>query len=93
MDGSTTIAVRARLMDDFNTNPAIAVFLLTTKVRRVRVRVPRVLHWVWKPRRAALMPLEQCAAHHGTGSCLPPAAQGSVHLEHARPLLLHVAKK
>ena len=32
MDGSTSIAVRSRLMDDFNTNPDVFVFLLTTKV-------------------------------------------------------------
>ncbi len=31
MDGSTGVALRMHLMDDFNTNPAIHVFLLTTK--------------------------------------------------------------
>lgn len=34
MDGSTAVAMRARLMDDFNNNPDVFVFLLTTKVRR-----------------------------------------------------------
>jgi hypothetical protein len=32
MDGGTTISLRSRLIDDFNTNPDIQVFLLTTKV-------------------------------------------------------------
>ena len=32
MDGGTSVAVRARLVDDFNTNPTIFLFLLTTKV-------------------------------------------------------------
>jgi len=32
MDGSTSIPIRARLMDDFNNNPDINAFLLTTKV-------------------------------------------------------------
>lgn len=32
MDGSTTVATRTRLMDDFNNNPSVFVFLLTTKV-------------------------------------------------------------
>ncbi len=33
MDGSTAIASRMRMIDDFNNNPAIFLFLLTTKVR------------------------------------------------------------
>lgn len=32
MDGSTSVPMRARLIDDFNTNPDVFVFLLTTKV-------------------------------------------------------------
>ncbi|EFJ53228.1 hypothetical protein VOLCADRAFT_120230 [Volvox carteri f. nagariensis] len=32
MDGGTPVAVRPRLIDDFNTNPDVFVFLLTTKV-------------------------------------------------------------
>jgi DNA excision repair protein ERCC-6 len=32
MDGSTPVGVRMRLVDDFNTNANISVFLLTTKV-------------------------------------------------------------
>ncbi|PSC71103.1 CHROMATIN REMODELING 8 [Micractinium conductrix] len=32
MDGSTSVAQRARLMDDFNTNPDVFCFLLTTRV-------------------------------------------------------------
>ena len=32
MDGSTAVGVRARLVDDFNANPDVFVFLLTTKV-------------------------------------------------------------
>jgi hypothetical protein len=34
MDGSTSVALRARLIDDFNSNPAVPLFLLTTKVRQ-----------------------------------------------------------
>ena len=32
MDGSTNVGVRARLVDDFNSNEGIFLFLLTTKV-------------------------------------------------------------
>lgn len=32
MDGSTAVGVRARLVDDFNSNGRMFVFLLTTKV-------------------------------------------------------------
>lgn len=32
MDGATPVAARSRLMRDFNNNPDIFVFLLTTKV-------------------------------------------------------------
>lgn len=32
MDGSTPVGLRARLVDDFNTNEDVFVFLLTTKV-------------------------------------------------------------
>lgn len=32
MDGSTPVSLRARLVDDFNTNERVFVFLLTTKV-------------------------------------------------------------
>ena len=32
MDGSTNVAVRARLVDDFNSNDSVFLFLLTTKV-------------------------------------------------------------
>jgi hypothetical protein len=32
MDGSTAVGVRARLVDDFNNNDSVFVFLLTTKV-------------------------------------------------------------
>lgn len=35
MDGGTSVGVRARLVDDFNTNPGVFLFLLTTKVGRV----------------------------------------------------------
>jgi hypothetical protein len=41
MDGGTPIPLRARLMEDFNTNPDIPLFLLTTKVGG----------WRWAPRR------------------------------------------
>jgi DNA excision repair protein ERCC-6 len=34
MDGGTTIAVRSRMMDDFNTNPDVPLFLLTTKASK-----------------------------------------------------------
>ena len=32
MDGSTSVSLRSRLMDDFNYNPDVFAFLLTTKV-------------------------------------------------------------
>ena len=32
MDGSTAVGARARLVDDFNANDKVFVFLLTTKV-------------------------------------------------------------
>ena len=32
MDGSTNVAVRARLVDDFNSDDSVFLFLLTTKV-------------------------------------------------------------
>ncbi len=32
MDGSTAVGARARLVDDFNANEQVFVFLLTTKV-------------------------------------------------------------
>lgn len=32
MDGTTPVSLRARLVDDFNTNEDVFVFLLTTKV-------------------------------------------------------------
>ncbi len=32
MDGSTAVGARARLVDDFNNNESVFVFLLTTKV-------------------------------------------------------------
>ena len=32
MDGSTPVSLRARMVDDFNTNEEVFVFLLTTKV-------------------------------------------------------------
>ena len=32
MDGSTPVAARSRLMDDFNNNPEVFIFLLTTRV-------------------------------------------------------------
>ncbi len=35
MDGCTPVASRSRLIDDFNLNPEVFVFLLTTKVHRV----------------------------------------------------------
>ncbi|KXZ52109.1 hypothetical protein GPECTOR_10g1132 [Gonium pectorale] len=31
MDGSTPVAARGRLINDFNTSPAVFLFLLTTK--------------------------------------------------------------
>ena len=34
MDGTTTVAARAGLIDDFNENPDVFIFLLTTKVKR-----------------------------------------------------------
>lgn len=39
MDGSTAVGVRSRLVDDFNDNPAVFVFLLTTKVGGVGINL------------------------------------------------------
>ncbi len=39
MDGSSAVAVRSRLVDDFNDNPDIFVFLLTTKVGGVGINL------------------------------------------------------
>lgn len=39
MDGSTAVAGRARLVDDFNDNPQVFVFLLTTKVGGVGINL------------------------------------------------------
>ena len=39
MDGMTPVAARARLMDDFNTNSEIFVFLLTTRVGGIGVNL------------------------------------------------------
>ena len=39
MDGSTAMSNRARLVDDFNDNPAVFVFLLTTKVGGVGINL------------------------------------------------------
>lgn len=39
MDGSTSVALRARLMDDFNSRPDVFVFLLTTKVGGIGVNL------------------------------------------------------
>ena len=32
MDGSTSVSLRSKLMDDFNNNPDVFAFLLTTRV-------------------------------------------------------------
>ena len=39
MDGSTSISLRHRLMDDFNNNPKVFAFLLTTKVGGIGVNL------------------------------------------------------
>lgn len=39
MDGSTAVAARARLVDDFNDNDRIFVFLLTTKVGGIGINL------------------------------------------------------
>ena len=39
MDGSTPIAIRARLIDDFNNNADMFAFLLTTKVGGIGVNL------------------------------------------------------
>ena len=39
MDGSTAVASRMRLMDDFNESPRTFVFLLTTKVGGIGVNL------------------------------------------------------
>ncbi len=44
MDGGTSISVRLRLIDDFNTNPRIDLFLLTTKVGLALGRPPMLLN-------------------------------------------------
>jgi len=45
MDGSTNVAARARLVDDFNDNPGIFVFLLTTKVGGVGINLAAANRW------------------------------------------------
>jgi DNA excision repair protein ERCC-6 len=39
MDGSTSVALRARLVDDFNNNDGVFLFLLTTKVGGVGINL------------------------------------------------------
>lgn len=39
MDGSTSVQQRYRMMDDFNGNPRVFVFLLTTKVGGIGVNL------------------------------------------------------
>ena len=39
MDGSTNVSARARLVDDFNVNKDVFVFLLTTKVGGVGINL------------------------------------------------------
>ena len=39
MDGSTAVGARARLVDDFNDNESVFVFLLTTKVGGVGINL------------------------------------------------------
>lgn len=39
MDGSTAVSARARLVDDFNDNASVFVFLLTTKVGGVGINL------------------------------------------------------
>ena len=39
MDGSTPVIQRARLIDDFNANEEVFVFLLTTKVGGIGVNL------------------------------------------------------
>jgi SNF2 family DNA or RNA helicase len=39
MDGSTAVVQRARLIDDFNDNDSVFVFLLTTKVGGIGVNL------------------------------------------------------
>jgi len=39
MDGSTPAAARFRLVDDFNLNPEVFVFLLTTKVGGIGINL------------------------------------------------------
>ena len=49
MDGSTPVASRARLVDDFNSNEDIFVFLLTTKVGGIGVNLTgadRFVHFI-----------------------------------------------
>jgi hypothetical protein len=43
MDGCTPIALRSRLMEDFNRNPRVVLFLLTTKVGAVPNKTPCVV--------------------------------------------------
>lgn len=45
MDGSTSIANRSRLMDDFNNNPHVFVFLLTTKVTKLALSAARTCRY------------------------------------------------
>ncbi len=47
MDGSTNVAVRARLVDDFNSNDSVFVFLLTTKVGGLGINLTGADRCAW----------------------------------------------
>ena len=62
MDGSTAVGVRARLVDDFNDNPAIFVFLLTTKVGGVGINLTGANRCYFSPASSVLSPRDYTKA-------------------------------
>ena len=48
MDGTTPVSIRSRLVDDFNTNEGIFVFLLTTKVGGLGINLTGANRSVWQ---------------------------------------------
>jgi hypothetical protein len=87
MDGATPVAMRSRLIDDFNANPRIAFFLLTTKVCNAAGMYSETCG-VW---RAACVELP---AARSPGSAILPAFElcaavpDASHSEHSEPPLL-----
>ena len=62
MDGSTPVGVRARMVDDFNANAGIFVFLLTTKVGGLGINLTGADRCVHS---SCPVPRTTCIAHGG----------------------------